>query len=134
MKVLAIGSLVKPLSEQERDEILPREVPHTLQLYLDGIVDQFWFRQDQPGPIFLLNVESVDRAKTIVEAMPLMLFADDPEQKLGEAFCLEALGRGVYLHHRHNMFLSLAHTPEVIDTALAATEDAFAALARSRPA
>lgn len=67
-------------------------------------------------------------------AMPVMLFRDDPDAKLGETFCLEALQRGVYLHHRHNMFLSLAHTPDVIDEALQATDDAFASLARSRPA
>jgi hypothetical protein len=73
MKVLAIGSLVKPLTESEREQILPKEVPHTLQLYLDGVIDQFWFRRDQPGPVFLLNVESIDQAKATVDAMPLML-------------------------------------------------------------
>ncbi|AWB22701.1 glutamate-1-semialdehyde 2,1-aminomutase [Methylobacterium currus] len=67
-------------------------------------------------------------------AMPVVLFRDDPEAALGEAFCLAALQRGVYLHHRHNLFLSLAHTPAVIDRALEATEGAFAALARSRTA
>ena len=41
----------------------------------------------------------------------------------------EALARGVYLNHRHNMFLSLAHTDAVIDEALEATDAAFAALA-----
>lgn len=65
-------------------------------------------------------------------AIPLMQFADDPEQKLGEAFCQAALARGVYLHHKHNMFLSLAHTDAVIDEALDAIDDAFAALARNR--
>lgn len=38
--------------------------------------------------------------------------------------------RGVYLNHRHNMFLSLAHTDAVIDAALDAIDDAFGALAR----
>ena len=62
-------------------------------------------------------------------AMPMVLFADDAERLLGEAFCQEALARGVYLNHRHNMFLSLAHTDAVIDEALEATDAAFAALA-----
>ncbi|OWU86840.1 glutamate-1-semialdehyde 2,1-aminomutase [Oceanicola sp. 22II-s10i] len=68
-------------------------------------------------------------------AMPLMQFvadADDPLDKLGEAFCQEALKRGVYMHHRHNMFLGTSHTSEIIDLALQATEGAFAALARGR--
>ncbi|PJE26472.1 Aminopentol aminotransferase [Pseudooceanicola marinus] len=66
-------------------------------------------------------------------AMPEMHFADDRDHALAETFCLEALRRGVYLHHRHNMFLSLAHSDAVVDRAVDAMDDAFAALARSRP-
>jgi glutamate-1-semialdehyde 2,1-aminomutase len=62
--------------------------------------------------------------------MPLLLFDDDPEAALGAAFCALALQRGVYLHPRHNMFLSVAHRPQDIDLALQATEGAFAALRR----
>ena len=67
-------------------------------------------------------------------AIPLMQFDDDPEARLGEALCREALARGVYLHNKHNMFLSLAHTDAVIDEALDAIDKAFAALARNRTA
>ncbi|MRX51793.1 aminotransferase class III-fold pyridoxal phosphate-dependent enzyme [Paracoccus sp. S-4012] len=65
-------------------------------------------------------------------SMPLVQFADDPEAKLGERFCQEALRRGVYLHHKHNMFICCAHTDAVIDDALAATDDAMKALAQGR--
>lgn len=66
-------------------------------------------------------------------AMPMMMFqGDDERASLGEAFCQQALARGVYLHHRHNMFLSCAHDDAVISEALEATGDAFAALARTR--
>jgi glutamate-1-semialdehyde 2,1-aminomutase len=62
--------------------------------------------------------------------MPLLMFEDDPGAELGSAFCALALQRGVYLHPKHNMFLSVAHRPQDIDQALQATDDAFAALAR----
>ena len=62
--------------------------------------------------------------------MPMLLFDDDPEAALGSAFCSLALERGVYLHPKHNMFLSVAHRPQDIDQALQATDSAFAALAR----
>ncbi|WP_226581496.1 aminotransferase class III-fold pyridoxal phosphate-dependent enzyme [Acuticoccus sediminis] len=63
-------------------------------------------------------------------AMPLVQFVGDtPEAATGEAFCREALARGVYMHHRHNMFLSCAHTDAEIDRALEATDGAFAAVA-----
>jgi glutamate-1-semialdehyde 2,1-aminomutase len=64
--------------------------------------------------------------------MPMLLFDDDPDAALGSAFCALALQRGVYLHPKHNMFLSVAHRPQDIDQALQATDSAFAALAKSR--
>jgi glutamate-1-semialdehyde 2,1-aminomutase len=64
--------------------------------------------------------------------MPMLLFDDDPEAALGSAFCALALERGVYLHPKHNMFLSVAHRPADIDRALDATDQAFAALAAAR--
>lgn len=66
-------------------------------------------------------------------AMPLVQFAgDDAQSSLGEAFCAEALRRGVYMHHRHNMFFSTAHTDAEVDAALDATDGAFAAIAKGR--
>jgi glutamate-1-semialdehyde 2,1-aminomutase len=60
--------------------------------------------------------------------MPTILFEDDAEFAVGERFAAEALKRGVYLHPRHNMFLSAAHTADDIDFALEVTREAFAAL------
>ena len=71
MKVLAVASIVKPLSPEQKQQIMPGEVPATLKLYLDGKIEQFWFRQDKPGVIFLMNVETMEEAKAAVEALPL---------------------------------------------------------------
>ncbi|WP_421997396.1 aminotransferase class III-fold pyridoxal phosphate-dependent enzyme [Reyranella sp.] len=57
--------------------------------------------------------------------MPTLLFDNDPDGTTGELFTREALKRGVYLHPRHNMFLSTAHTEADIDFALEATKAAF---------
>jgi hypothetical protein len=72
MKVIAIGSIIKPLSDEQRKEIMPKEVPATLKHYLDGKVEQFWYRQDAPGVIFLMNVASVDEAKAELDTLPLV--------------------------------------------------------------
>ncbi len=62
--------------------------------------------------------------------MPLILFEDDDAQfSRGQFFAAQALQRGVFLHPKHNMFLSLAHSEADIDEALLATDAAFAALA-----
>lgn len=61
--------------------------------------------------------------------MPLILFADDPGFDKGAVFTAETLRRGVYLHPKHNMFFSLAHTEADVDQALQATDAAFALVA-----
>ncbi|MFC0192955.1 aminotransferase class III-fold pyridoxal phosphate-dependent enzyme [Aureimonas pseudogalii] len=62
--------------------------------------------------------------------MPLILFQDDPDYAKGARFTQETLARGVYLHYKHNMFLSLAHTEADIDEALRATDAALGVVAR----
>jgi glutamate-1-semialdehyde 2,1-aminomutase len=62
--------------------------------------------------------------------MPLLLFEDDPDLRKGFCFASEMLARGVYVHPWHNMFLCAAMTEADIDQALAAAEDALAALKR----
>jgi hypothetical protein len=72
MKVFALGLFAKSLTDEQRKRILPKEVPDTLRLYLDGKIDQFWFREDKPGGVvFLMNSSSVEEARSIVEALPL---------------------------------------------------------------
>ncbi len=71
MKVFAVGNVPNPPTQEERDAILPREAPHTLRLYLDGLIEQFWFRTDKPGVFFLMDVESVEKARSTVDALPL---------------------------------------------------------------
>ena len=50
---------------------MPAEVPATLQHYLDGTLEQFWFRE-KSGTIFLMNVESVEQAKASLAELPLV--------------------------------------------------------------
>jgi hypothetical protein len=71
MKVFAIGKGVKPLTDEVRQQMMPKEVPHTLKLYLEGKIEQFFFINEKPGVVFLMNAESVDEAKAIVGEMPL---------------------------------------------------------------
>ena len=70
-KVLCISKWAKAPSPEERDAILPKEVPATLKLYLDGVIEQMWFKLDAPGVVFLVNAESVDAAKIHVHGLPM---------------------------------------------------------------
>jgi hypothetical protein len=71
MKVFAIASLKPNITIDQVRKRLPDEVPATLKLYLEGKIEQFWFREAS-GPIFLLNVESVEQAKATLGALPLV--------------------------------------------------------------
>jgi hypothetical protein len=68
MKVLALGSFARPITDEQ---IMSKEVPDTLKLYLDDKIEQFWFREDKPGVVFLMNAASVEDARSIIEALPL---------------------------------------------------------------
>jgi hypothetical protein len=70
-RVLAIGQFTKPPTPEQMQEFFPKEVPATLRLYLAGKIDQWWIRQTQTGPVFLLNVTSVEEARTLMESLPL---------------------------------------------------------------
>jgi hypothetical protein len=52
-------------------ELFPKEVAATLRLYLAGRIDQWWIRQTQTGPVFLLNVTSVEEARALMNTLPL---------------------------------------------------------------
>ena len=71
MKVFAIAAAKPTLTPDKLQQYMPAEVPATLQHYLNGTVEQFWFRE-KSGPIFLMNVESVEQAKASLAELSLV--------------------------------------------------------------
>jgi glutamate-1-semialdehyde 2,1-aminomutase len=60
--------------------------------------------------------------------MPYLTFAGDADYALAGLFAAQAMRRGVYLHPRHNWFVSAALTDEDLAVVLAATDEAFGAV------
>jgi glutamate-1-semialdehyde 2,1-aminomutase len=60
--------------------------------------------------------------------MPYLTFAGDRDYELANVFAAQALRGGVYLHPRHNWFVSAAMTGADLALALEATDQAFAAV------
>ena len=52
--------------------LLPQEVRDTVTLYLDGKIEQWWMQQDGGGPVFLMNARTVDEARALTAALPLV--------------------------------------------------------------
>jgi glutamate-1-semialdehyde 2,1-aminomutase len=61
-------------------------------------------------------------------AMPYLTFAGDGPRELSSVFAAAAIRSGLYLHPRHNWFISAAMTDADLAKALAATDEAFAAV------
>jgi glutamate-1-semialdehyde 2,1-aminomutase len=60
--------------------------------------------------------------------MPYLTFASDRDHELGSAFAAAAIRAGLYIHPRHNWFISAAMTDADLAKALEATDEAFAAV------
>ncbi|MDZ4761880.1 MAG: aminotransferase class III-fold pyridoxal phosphate-dependent enzyme [Alphaproteobacteria bacterium] len=65
--------------------------------------------------------------------MPLVLFEDDADMRLGYFWSSQMVSRGVYVHPWHNMFLSAAMNEADIDAALDAADASFIALSLAAP-
>lgn len=69
-KFLAIGTS-KPMSTEQRKENVLKEVTATMQLYLDGKIDQFWHRYDRGGVVFVMTTDTIEEADALLKALPL---------------------------------------------------------------
>ncbi|WP_158817464.1 hypothetical protein [Methylocapsa sp. S129] len=67
MKFLAIGKRLVP--QEQLAPLMAKEPAATLKLYVDGILEQFWY-VDKKGPVFLLNAESEEAARAALSTLP----------------------------------------------------------------
>ena len=58
-KVLAIGRLTGRGTSDARGPIMPSEVRETVRLYLGGKIDQWHFRPDGSGVVFIMNLKDL---------------------------------------------------------------------------
>jgi hypothetical protein len=70
-RILAIGTINPGIEFAQVNAILPNEVRDTVNLYLDGKIDQWYSLEDRSGVVFILNVADVDAAHEMLEKLPL---------------------------------------------------------------
>src|SRR5215813_12155720 len=70
-RILAIGTLNPGVDPAAARAILPKEVKETVNLYLDGKIDQWYSLQGRPGVAFILNVTDTAAAHEMLEKLPL---------------------------------------------------------------
>lgn len=71
IRILAIGTLNPGVDIAQVRPILSTEVRETVKLYLDGKIDQWYSLQDRTGVAFILNTTDLDKAREMLEKLPL---------------------------------------------------------------
>ena len=71
-KILAISHFIgAPRTPTQRAQIMPHEVHDTVNAYLAGKIDQWYFQTDGKGVVFIVNASTPEEAKNILEKFPL---------------------------------------------------------------
>src|SRR5262249_8119682 len=70
-KILAIGTINPGVDPAKVLAILPNEVRDTVDLYLNGKIDQWYSQQERRGVVFILNVTDPAAARDMLEKLPL---------------------------------------------------------------
>jgi len=70
-KILAIGTINPGVDPAKVLAILPNEVRDTVDLYLNGKIDQWYSQQERRGVVFILNVTDPAVARDMLEKLPL---------------------------------------------------------------
>jgi hypothetical protein len=70
-KILAIGTINPGVDPANVFAILPNEVRDTVDLYLNGKIDQWYSQQERRGVVFILNVTDPAAARDMLEKLPL---------------------------------------------------------------
>jgi hypothetical protein len=70
-KILAIGTVNPGVDRAKVVAILPNEVRETVELYLNGKIDQWYSLEDRNGVVFILNVTDPAAAHDMLEKLPL---------------------------------------------------------------
>ena len=70
-KILAVGTINPGVDPAKVFAILPNEVRDTVELYLNGKIDQWYSQQERRGVVFILNVTDPAAARDMLEKLPL---------------------------------------------------------------
>ncbi|MDL2410449.1 muconolactone Delta-isomerase family protein [Rhizobium calliandrae] len=70
-RILAIGTINPGIDQAQLNAILPSEAKETVNLYLEGQIDQWYSLQDRKGVAFILNATDPAAAHEMLEKLPL---------------------------------------------------------------
>ncbi len=69
--VLALDRILPRATEDKVKRLLKEETLAVVKLHLGGQIRQWYFRQDRPGAVFVLEVNDLDQAQKLLDNLPL---------------------------------------------------------------
>ena len=69
--VLVIETARQGITPRQVMAVMPSEIRATVQLYIDGKIREWYSRGDGKGVIFLVDAQTEDEARAIMETLPL---------------------------------------------------------------
>ncbi|MGY4629405.1 hypothetical protein [Bradyrhizobium sp. USDA 4486] len=69
--VMVILTVKAGITREQVMAVMPDEVRQTVQLYLNGMVREWYSRSDGRGAVFLLNVKDAAEGHAIMDGLPL---------------------------------------------------------------
>ncbi len=69
--VLVVGTLTSKATAAGVDAVLRTEVEDTVRLYLRGKLDQWFFKPDDNGVVFIFNATDIKEVDAVLAALPL---------------------------------------------------------------
>ena len=70
-EVIVIQTAKQGVTPQQIMAVIPAEIRATVKLYLDGKIRQWYSRGDGKGVIFLVDANTEDEARAVMETLPL---------------------------------------------------------------
>jgi len=91
--VLVIQTAKQGVTPQQVMDVIPAEIRATVKLYLDGRIRQWYSRGDGKGVVFLVEAQTEDEARALMETLPLAKeqLMDDVYIPVGPLMPLRAL-------------------------------------------
>lgn len=72
MQILAIDKFLPETTMEKVQPHLKEEMVVTWEHYKQGKIRQLYFRQDHPGVVLMMECDSLDEAKELIDELPLV--------------------------------------------------------------
>lgn len=72
MKIFAIDKLLPGATLEKIQPFLKEEARHAWKLHKEGYLRELHFRTDHPGVVIVMEVDSIEQARRIMNELPLV--------------------------------------------------------------